>query len=90
MTIARFGVPTLHKTRLRIKLAVFRMDDGFSESAIVQGVVGPDHRSGAYHRDRDGVVPVPADDGKEEAEVNAWRGRRGQADGFRPERLRSA
>ncbi len=47
----------------------FGMDDNVSEPEIVQGAIGPGDRPGAYYRDRDGVLPIPADDGKEEATV---------------------
>ena len=70
------------------QLAVLRVDDGVSKCAILQGAVGPDHGSCTHHRNRDGVVPVPADSGKEKAEVNA-DGRRRGGGGSRPVRLHS-
>ena len=54
-----------HKNGLRIKPAVLGMDDGISESAIVQGAVGPDYGPRAHHRNGHGIVPVPAHCGKE-------------------------
>ena len=46
--------------------AVLRVDDGVSQSAIMQGAAGSDHGPGAHHRDGNGIVPFPAHDGKEE------------------------
>ena len=39
---------------------------GVSESAAVQGAAGSDHRPGPHHRDRNRIVSLPADDGKEQ------------------------
>ena len=50
--------------------AVLGMDDGVSESAIVQSAVGPDHGPGAHHRDGNRIVPLPAHDGKEEESLS--------------------
>ena len=60
-----------HKNGLRIKPAVFGVDDGVSESAVVQGSIRSHHRPGAHHRDRHGVVSFPAHGGKEEEKLNA-------------------
>ena len=57
------------------ELAVLRMDDGVSESATMQGAAGSDHGPGAHYRDRDGIVSLPANDGKEEEEVRRAAGR---------------
>ena len=52
--------------------AILGMDDRVSESAIVQGAAGPDHGPGAHHRNRHGIVSLPAHGGK--AEENLSRG----------------
>ena len=50
---------------------------GIPEPAIVQSAAGPDHRSGAHHRDWDRVVPLPENNGKEEKEMRGGaRGRK--------------
>ena len=46
--------------------SVFRVDDDVSERAVVQGDAGPVDGPGAHHRDREGVIPVSANDGKKE------------------------
>ena len=51
------------------------MDDGVSEPAAVQGALGPDHGSGAQHRNGHGVIPLPADDGEEEEAMRREGGR---------------
>jgi hypothetical protein len=43
------------------------------ESTIVQGAFGSHHGQGTYHQDRDGVVPFPAHDGKEEETLRRAR-----------------
>src|SRR6266542_2265625 len=62
-----------HKNGLRIKSAVLGMDNGVSESPIVQSALGSDHGSGTHYRDGDGVVPLPTNDGKEEEAVSLGR-----------------
>jgi DNA replication protein DnaC len=46
--------------------AVFGMDHRVSQSAAVQSSARPHYGPGSYRRDRNGIVPFPPDDGKEE------------------------
>src|SRR5438034_5351480 len=39
--------------------AIFRMDAGISQSALVQSPAGSHHRPGAHHRDRNRVISFP-------------------------------
>jgi hypothetical protein len=43
--------------------AVFRVDAGVSESALVQGVAGSNHRPSPHHRDRSRIVPLSQNPG---------------------------
>ena len=43
--------------------AVFRVDAGVSQSALVQGVAGPHHGPSAHHRNRRRVVPLSQNPG---------------------------
>ena len=46
----------------------------FPNPRLCKALLGPDHGPGAHYRDGDGVVPLPAHDGKEEETLR--RGRR--------------
>src|SRR5208337_2808087 len=57
--------------------AVFGVDASVSESAAVQGTAGPHHRPRAHHRNRHGIVSLPAHGGrkaKEKSLVTAGTG----------------
>src|SRR6266568_9279680 len=45
------------------ELAIFRVDAGVSESALVQGIAGPHHRPGAHHRNWRRLVPFSQNPG---------------------------
>ena len=60
------------------QLAVLGMDAGVSESAAVQSAAGSHHRPRAHHRDRHGVVSLPAHGGRAAKEKSFVNGRTGR------------
>jgi hypothetical protein len=65
------------------EFAVLGMDHGVSESTLVQSPAGPSDRPGSYRRDRNRIVPLPPDDGKEEEKTVSRRLRLGVCRGKR-------
>ena len=68
--ISRFGTNFHFRLISGLENAV---DDGVSEPKTLPSVVGPDHGSRAHHRDWNGIVPLPAHDGKEEEALSGGK-----------------
>jgi hypothetical protein len=48
-----------------------RVDDGVSKSTALQGAAGSSDGPSSHHRNRNRIVPVQTNDGREEKEVKA-------------------